>query len=152
MSSMRGTAACRGAQASAALISLGAIVLLAGCKHGQAVQEQEETKPQPTASQTEQSVPVVKVVREKLHREWDLPGQFLAYQDVPIHAKVEGYISSIVVDRGSIEVFGNGGRVALSAGFRPAEAEGSLAAFSRGGPTRLRALEVFELKSAWAGE
>jgi fructan beta-fructosidase len=58
----------------------------------------------------------------------------------------------LLVDRGSVEVFGNDGRVALSAGVRPAEGERSVAVFSRGGNTRLRSLEVFELKSAWADE
>jgi membrane fusion protein, multidrug efflux system len=51
---------------------------------------------------TPPTVAVVKVEKKRLHREWNLPGQFLAYQDVPIHAKVEGFISSIIVDRGSI--------------------------------------------------
>jgi fructan beta-fructosidase len=58
----------------------------------------------------------------------------------------------LLVDRGSVEVFGNDGRVAISAGVRPPEGERSPAAFSRGGGTRLRSLEVFELKSAWANE
>jgi RND family efflux transporter MFP subunit len=38
----------------------------------------------------------------RLQSKLDLPGQLLAYQDVPIHAKVEGYISWIGVDRGSL--------------------------------------------------
>ena len=38
----------------------------------------------------------------QLNKELDLPGQMLAYQDVPVHAKVEGFISWIGVDRGSI--------------------------------------------------
>jgi fructan beta-fructosidase len=58
----------------------------------------------------------------------------------------------LLVDRGSIEVFGNDGRVALSVGVHPAERERSLTAFTRGGGTRLRSLEVFELKSAWADD
>ena len=44
------------------------------------------------------------VVRAQLHElrnKIDVPGELLAYQDVPIHAKVEGFISWIGVDRGS---------------------------------------------------
>lgn len=47
-------------------------------------------------------VPTVLVKAERLNSELSLPGQLLAYQDVPIHAKIEGYISWIGVDRGSV--------------------------------------------------
>ena len=43
---------------------------------------------------------VVPVQLLQLNKKLDLPGQFLAYQDVPVHAKVEGFISWIGVDRG----------------------------------------------------
>lgn len=46
-------------------------------------------------------VPVVKVEMRQLDRTLKLPGELEAYQNVPIHAKVEGFVSSIVVDRGS---------------------------------------------------
>ena len=55
----------------------------------------------------------------------------------------------LLVDRGSVEIFGNGGLVALSVGVIPADDNHSLEVFSRGGATRLRSLEAFELKSAW---
>ncbi|MEI9914211.1 MAG: HlyD family efflux transporter periplasmic adaptor subunit [Candidatus Saccharibacteria bacterium] len=48
------------------------------------------------------TVPVVKVQSLRLESKLILPGQLLAYQNVPIHAKVEGYIKWIGVDRGSI--------------------------------------------------
>jgi RND family efflux transporter MFP subunit len=47
------------------------------------------------------TVAVVKVRKQKLERILNLPGEMRAYQDVPIHAKVEGFIKSIIVDRGS---------------------------------------------------
>jgi len=47
-------------------------------------------------------VPVVKVQLLKLNRKLDLPGELQAFQNVPMHAKVEGFVSSIVVDRGSL--------------------------------------------------
>ena len=54
----------------------------------------------------------------------------------------------ILVDRGSIEVFGNDGRVALSVGVIPAENDKSLKTFCRR-EVKARMLEVVELKSAW---
>jgi fructan beta-fructosidase len=55
----------------------------------------------------------------------------------------------ILVDRGSIEVFGNNGRVAISHGVIPREANRTLSISVTGGATRIRALEVHELRSAW---
>jgi membrane fusion protein, multidrug efflux system len=46
-------------------------------------------------------IPTVKVEMHKLDRSLDLPGELHAYQDVPMHAKVEGFIAWIGVDRGS---------------------------------------------------
>lgn len=56
----------------------------------------------------------------------------------------------LLVDRGSIEVFGNDGRVALSVGVIAPEGNKAVTVFSRGGKTRLRSLRPFALKSAWA--
>ena len=47
------------------------------------------------------TVPVVKVEKERLFEELSLPGELQAFQNVPVHAKVEGYIKWIGVDRGS---------------------------------------------------
>lgn len=47
------------------------------------------------------TVPVVPVKSEMLSHKLALPGELVAYQNVPVHAKVEGYIKSITVDRGS---------------------------------------------------
>src|SRR5207253_3809875 len=44
----------------------------------------------------------------------------------------------LLIDRGSFEVFGNDGRVALSVGVIPPDENRALEAFSRGGGTRLR--------------
>ena len=48
------------------------------------------------------TVPIVKVEKKRLERDLALPGELLAYQNVPMHAKVEGYVKSITVDRGSV--------------------------------------------------
>jgi RND family efflux transporter MFP subunit len=63
-----------------------------------AIGSEGEEKSEATA---EPVVPVVRVEKRTLDRMLDLPGQLLAFQDVPLHSKVEGYISSISVDRGS---------------------------------------------------
>ncbi len=55
----------------------------------------------------------------------------------------------LLVDRGSIEVFGNDGRVALSVGIQPREDDRSLALLARGGTAEVRAFEVAELESSW---
>lgn len=55
----------------------------------------------------------------------------------------------ILVDRGSIEVFGNQGRVAMSVGVIPSDDHRSLSVVSQGGPARIRSLTVHELQSAW---
>jgi fructan beta-fructosidase len=55
----------------------------------------------------------------------------------------------LLADRGSLEIFGNDGRVAMSIGVLFPGDRKSLDIFSRGGDTRVAALEVFELKSAW---
>jgi fructan beta-fructosidase len=63
---------------------------------------------------------------------------------------VEGRVRlRLLIDRGSIEAFGNDGRVALSVGVIPADDNRALETTSRGGKARLRSLEVHEMRSAW---
>jgi fructan beta-fructosidase len=52
-------------------------------------------------------------------------------------------------DRGSVEVFGNGGQTALSVGVLLSPDDRSLALSARGGEAAVTALEVNLLKSAW---
>ncbi|MDR3638521.1 MAG: glycoside hydrolase family 32 protein [Isosphaeraceae bacterium] len=67
-------------------------------------------------------------------------------------APVDGRVRlQVLVDRGSIEVFGNGGQVALSVGVTPADDQRTLTFFTRDGNVRIHALDVFALKSAWDG-
>lgn len=56
----------------------------------------------------------------------------------------------IFVDRTSIEVFGNDGRVSLTSCFLPARENRALESFAVGAAARLVSLEVYELRSAWA--
>ena len=63
---------------------------------------------------------------------------------------VEGRIRlEILVDRTSIEVFGNDGRILMPVGVIPPEENRSLEVFARGGVAKLNLLEVCELRSAW---
>lgn len=50
----------------------------------------------------ERTVPVVAVVDRAFERTLSLPGDLMAFQDVAIHARVQGFIQSIAVDRGSV--------------------------------------------------
>jgi fructan beta-fructosidase len=63
---------------------------------------------------------------------------------------VEGHISlRILVDRGSVEVFGNGGQVALSVGATLPDEPFPLQVFARGGQGVVRAAAVYRLRSVW---
>jgi fructan beta-fructosidase len=63
---------------------------------------------------------------------------------------VEGKVRlEILVDRTSIEVFGNDGRIYMPVGVIPPEENRSLEVFARGGVAKLNLLEVCELRSAW---
>jgi fructan beta-fructosidase len=55
----------------------------------------------------------------------------------------------LLVDRTSIESYGNNGRLYMPVGVIPSDQIKSLDVFTRGGATRLTSLEVYELKSAW---
>jgi fructan beta-fructosidase len=55
----------------------------------------------------------------------------------------------ILVDRGSIEVFGNNGRVALSVAAIPAAGNRKVTLFARGGEAYFRSIVVDELGSSW---
>lgn len=56
----------------------------------------------------------------------------------------------ILVDKASIEIFGNDGIVYLPIGVILKDCDKPLEVFSTGGKTRVNALEVYELRSAWA--
>jgi len=58
----------------------------------------------------------------------------------------------ILADRGSLEVFGNGGRVALSVGVLLSPNNQTLALTAEGGTAKVKALAVAVLRSAWIKE
>jgi len=64
----------------------------------------------------------------------------------PVDGKIH---MQILVDRPSIEVFGNAGRAVQTRAFRSDGPIESIRAFAEGGPVTLLSLEVWELESAW---
>ena len=48
-----------------------------------------------------QTVEMTAVVSKQLERKSRLPGEFLPYQSVALHARVSGFVESVAVDRGS---------------------------------------------------
>jgi len=55
----------------------------------------------------------------------------------------------LLVDRASIEVFGNGGETYVVAGMIPPDDNTSLELVSKGGTATVKSLDVYELRSAW---
>ena len=49
-----------------------------------------------------QTVDVVKVASRSAERKVQLPGEFIPFQRVAIHAKVTGFVDRVEVDRGSM--------------------------------------------------
>jgi RND family efflux transporter MFP subunit len=49
-----------------------------------------------------QTVDAVRVVSKTLDRTVELPGEFVPYLSVPIHAKIAGFVDKVPVDRGSV--------------------------------------------------
>jgi len=63
---------------------------------------------------------------------------------------VEGRVClELLVDRASIELFGNEGEIYLVAGVIPPDDNRSLELISKGGTATVKSLEVYELRSAW---
>jgi membrane fusion protein, multidrug efflux system len=86
------------------LAAAASLILLSSCGN-KAPDQTESIKTTTIANKQSKStlptVPVIRVKSELLSHKLGLPGELLAYQNVPIHAKVEGYIKWIGVDRGS---------------------------------------------------
>jgi sucrose-6-phosphate hydrolase SacC (GH32 family) len=63
---------------------------------------------------------------------------------------VDGIIQlELLVDRTSIEIFGNDGRVYIPTGVILADNSKSLEIFTKGGNTEVQSLEIYELNSTW---
>jgi sucrose-6-phosphate hydrolase SacC (GH32 family) len=55
----------------------------------------------------------------------------------------------VLVDRASIELFGNGGETYLVAGMIPPDDNTSLELVTKGGSATVTSLQAYELRSAW---
>ncbi len=49
-----------------------------------------------------QTMDAVRVISRPLDRKVELPGEFVPYLSVPIHAKIPGFVDKVEVDRGSV--------------------------------------------------
>ncbi|MCX6872399.1 MAG: glycoside hydrolase family 32 protein [Verrucomicrobia bacterium] len=67
----------------------------------------------------------------------------------PLQAVNQRIKLRILVDRTSLEVYANDGRVVMTSCFLPAPEDTGLEMFSKGGAARILAMEIHELKSAW---
>ena len=74
----------------------------ADSRSGEGGKETKEHETGEHASKALPTVPTVAIKKERLEKELRLPGELVAYQNVPIHAKVEGFVKWIGIDRGSI--------------------------------------------------
>jgi RND family efflux transporter MFP subunit len=54
------------------------------------------------ATSGEQAVEAVPVISHPIDRTVELPGEFIPYLSVPIHAKISGFVEKVEVDRGSM--------------------------------------------------
>jgi len=82
---------------------------------------------------------------------YDVQKQQLSCQNKTAPLKpVEGKIQlELLVDRTSIEIFGNDGRVYIPIGVILTDNSKSLEIFTKGGNTEVQSLEIFELNSIW---
>jgi len=82
---------------------------------------------------------------------YDVPRQELVCKDVraPLSPQEGRVRLHVFLDRGSIEAFGNDGRVVLSIAAVPAESNRSIGMLHRGAPAKVHSLVVHELRSAW---
>jgi len=67
----------------------------------------------------------------------------------PLVAKGERVKLELLVDRTSIELFGNAGRIQMATCFLPDPANRSTGVFAECGEAKIVSLKVYELKSAW---
>ena len=86
-------------------------------------------------------IPVVYDVRKK-----ELTCQKKTAPLQPVDGKIH---IELLVDRTSIEIFGNDGRVYMPIGVILADNPKSLEIFTKGGNTEVESLEAFNLNSAW---
>ena len=86
-------------------LSMSVVVTVASglnCGCNAASAQTGNTQGRGSSASAARTVPVVSVVARSFDRMLPLPGDLMAFQDVAIHARVQGFIQSISVDRGSV--------------------------------------------------
>jgi len=71
-------------------------------------------------------------------------------RQVPLPSEHKRITLRFLLDRTSLEVFGNGGRVSLTSCFRPSPSDIDLSVYAEGGAVALISLTIHSLRSAWA--
>ncbi len=92
------------------------------------------------------------IIEVRGHRiEYDAAAQSLSCfgRSADLHARNGRVILQLLVDRTSLEIFGNHGELSMSFCFLPAAANHSLALRADDGGVRIVSLTVHELRSAW---
>jgi fructan beta-fructosidase len=74
---------------------------------------------------------------------------FAAVQQAPLHINNGTVQLQVLIDTASIEVFANNGEIAFTSLIFPSEPAKEISLFSQGGKTKVRSLEVTELKTIW---
>jgi len=74
------------------------LILLAGCGGAPKLQSQPASSPAPQPP----TINVTTVESHELNRQLRLPGELQPFQEVAIYAKVQGFVETISVDRGSV--------------------------------------------------
>jgi fructan beta-fructosidase len=82
---------------------------------------------------------------------YDVKKQELSCRDKNAALKpIDGRIRlRLMVDRTSIDIFGNEGRLYMPMGVMVPQANRSLEIYAKGGSAAIKAMEIYELKSAW---
>jgi len=70
-------------------------------------------------------------------------------QSAPLDLIKDSLQLQILVDRSSLEVFANGGRISMSTCFLPRQRENPIELSAQGGPANIRKLTVHSLRSIW---
>ena len=70
-------------------------------------------------------------------------------QSAPLKTEDGSIRLRCIVDRTSIEIFANGGRIYMPCKFRPEDDEKMIAAFARGGAAKITSIKLRGLESIW---
>ena len=76
--------------------------LTLGCDSRAPATPANDPTSQVAVPEQDRAVPVTAVVSRAIERTLPLPGDILAFQDVTIHARVQGFLQAIPVDRGAV--------------------------------------------------